>query len=217
MSDSPALLALDAAYGRAAACLVMPDGRRFLGESSQGHPHSQVIMPLFAELMAQAGVHWRQLQLLAVGIGPGSYTGLRVAAATMAGINAALELPVMGVSSLAVTARQSVSPDEVWVIEDARAGDAYVGRYKKGKALQQDACMSWEQVAKLPPGCFVAVQQPVLKLLGWRRLSPKNERPAALADLVVQSVASADPASLPKFALPAYARPSQAEKCAAHA
>ncbi|HXH64456.1 MAG TPA: tRNA (adenosine(37)-N6)-threonylcarbamoyltransferase complex dimerization subunit type 1 TsaB, partial [Mariprofundaceae bacterium] len=78
------ILALDAAYGQASACLLSHAHR--CGETiSETTPHSQAILPLLNRLLVGAGLDWGQLDVLAVGIGPGSLTGIRVAAATVAG------------------------------------------------------------------------------------------------------------------------------------
>ncbi len=215
MSPPQRILALDAAYGPAAACLLLPDGKPLLAETDQNTPHSQSILPMLHGLLEKAGVDWQQLDMLAASVGPGSFTGLRVAAATISGLNASLGLPVMSVSSLAITAWQADTPERIWVIEDARSGDAYIGCYKLGVALQPDQCLSWQEVAELPAASFVSLTEPAAELSTWQRVAPVHSRAEALAELVSRQAPQGDSASLPRRAIPAYMQPSQAERKAA--
>lgn len=209
------ILALDVAAGAAAAVLFCDAEHRYYGESDSALPHSQSIMPLLEGLLAEAGMSWQELGMLAYGRGPGSFTGLRIAAATLSGINASLKLPILHFSSLAVTAAQA-NASETWVLEDARAGEAFVGHYRDGLAVQADACMAWEAVAGMTPASFVAHSEPAIELAGWQRLPLQQSRPEALAEVVRQALGGIDPATLPRQAEPAYLQLSQAERNMQH-
>ena len=215
MSTPQRILALDAAYGAAAACLLLPDKKPLLAVTDQATPHSRSIIPMLHGQLEKAGVDWQQLDMLAVGAGPGSFTGLRVAAATISGLNASLGLPVMPVSSLAITALQADTPEKIWVIEDARSGDAYVGCYKQGEPLQADQCLPWEEVVRLPAANFVGLTEPAADLAGWQKMEASRCRAEALAELIILQAERGDLASLPRRAMPVYMQPSQAERKAA--
>jgi len=207
------VLALDAAFGPAAASLVLDRERRLYTESTENKPHSQAILPMLEKLLEQASLTWRSLATLALGIGPGSFTGVRVAAATLAGINASPKRPLLTVSSLAVTAAQTAGTDEIWVLEDARAGEVYVGRYREYEALQPDACMPWEALATLPPGAaFACHATPPQSLTGWEQRPLAKGRPEALADTVLYQLQTVTTDTLPVYAEPTYLQPSQAER-----
>jgi len=210
-----ALLALDAAFGPAAISLALPDGGMLTAETCQGAPHSQSILPLLRKLLVQAGLGWQQLDLLALGTGPGSFTGLRVSAAIMAGINASLKLPMLAVSSLAVSALQAEADDEICVVEDARSGAAYFGRYRQAEALQADQCLPWETIGALPAMPYASQADLPQPLPGWRRLPLTGSRPEALARLCVLHAGRANIRQLPRLVAPSYMRPSQAENKAA--
>jgi len=161
------LLALDAALGRGSAALLLPDGSSITAESEGDRSHSRTLVPMLEGLLSQAGLGWSDLRILALGIGPGSFTGLRIAAATFAGINASLALPMLPVSSLAITAAQAGSDDELWVLEDARAGEVFVGHYQGCKFVTDDRCVSWEALQKEEPSNYVSVSPPPVLLPGW--------------------------------------------------
>ncbi len=207
------ILALDVAFGHAAACLLH-HGKANFRETDGDKPHSQSILPMLESMLEVAGVGWRDLNMLALGAGPGSFTGLRIASATFAGINASLQLPMLALPSLGITAIQSGSDEELYVIEDARSGDAYLGHYRQGKAMVEDRCLSWEEVSAMPPASFIALEKPVSEMAGWKRLQPELGRPQALAEAVKVCIESCDPARMPRYVMPNYIRVSQAERMA---
>ncbi|MGE5274247.1 MAG: tRNA (adenosine(37)-N6)-threonylcarbamoyltransferase complex dimerization subunit type 1 TsaB [Verrucomicrobiota bacterium] len=87
------------------------------------------------ELLRSAGCTPRDLDLLAVGVGPGSFTGVRIGLAAARGVALALELPVAGVSTLEALA--AGAPAAVPVI-DARRGEIFVLAGGQGRCLAPD-------------------------------------------------------------------------------
>ncbi len=210
------VLALDAAYGQASACLLS-SGHLHSETISEPEPHSQAILPMLTRLLVSAGLEWEQLDVLAVGVGPGSFTGIRVAIATVAGLNAVLDKPVLGVSSLAVTARQADVPGPVWVLEDARAGEMFVACYEDGKSVTADGCHVYEALAAWPAGRYAA-HRPPPGCEGWTRLEFRRERGEALAvEVRAQLDTIDDIEALPHVMAPAYLQRSQAERSATRA
>lgn len=67
--------------------------------------HGETLLPNIARVLEEAGVTIADVELLAVGLGPGSFTGLRIALATMKGLALARSVPLVGVGSLLVLAR----------------------------------------------------------------------------------------------------------------
>ncbi len=206
------LLALDAALGRGSATLLLPDGRLLAAESEGDRSHSRTLVPMLEELLNKAGLSWKDLHMLALGVGPGSFTGLRIAAATFAGINASLSLPVLPVSSLAITAAQADSSDEVWVLEDARAGEVFIGCYQNSTAITDDRCESWASLQNMAPSSFVSVSPPPEALPGWKQLERPVARTEALARVVKKALLNVEVNDLPRYVQPAYLQISQAER-----
>jgi len=209
------ILALDTAYGEISAC-ILSEEKACLSTASTYPEHktrSTRIVPVLDELLRQAGLVWSDLDALAFGHGPGSFTGLRIAAATLAGINSGLKLPILHISSLAITARQADSPDPIRVIEDARAGEAFVGYYHGGNPLQEDVCLPWEAVKALVASDFICLNKAPFSLPEWQQKPLHLNRSEALAGTVEAAMANtANWLALPHFPSPVYLQISQAER-----
>ncbi|MDX8391612.1 MAG: tRNA (adenosine(37)-N6)-threonylcarbamoyltransferase complex dimerization subunit type 1 TsaB [Mariprofundaceae bacterium] len=206
------LLALDIAFGAACACIHRRDGSSFSLQTESNRPHSQVIMPMLENLLEISELSWPDLEYLACGIGPGSFTGLRIAAATISGINSRFKLPVLEVSSLAISAAQIESDTPLYIIEDARGGMAYVGHYQGHTMLEKDRCVAWSEIATWPAGRYSA-QQKHQQLNQWQYLDPQHKRPEAMNRLLASITGNiTNPETLPRHPQPAYINPSQAER-----
>jgi len=210
----PNMLALDLSGGVAELAL-QTEQASFHEQGMPGRTHSTDLLPMLEQLLQRGSMEWDKLEMFALVTGPGSFTGLRIAAATLAGLNSRLQLPVLPLSALAVTAMQSGSTRPVYVCEDARAGDCYVGHYHHGKPLAEDRCMSWQALAEyLPPDAsFVSRQPPSPLLQAYTRLVPDLPRGVAMLQQAAVELAAMDhPEALPRYPLPAYLQASQAER-----
>lgn len=104
----------------------------------QPRRHAQRLLPMVDELLMQAGVKKAELQGIAYGRGPGSFTGIRIAASVLQGIAFALELPVCGISSLqsvALKTLQNTAADHVMAIMDAHMGEVFWGHFQRDGEL----------------------------------------------------------------------------------
>jgi len=217
------ILALDTAAGNIAACIISNGEHHILPphEHSNGITRSTAIIPALHGLLEQTGLSWNQLDALALGAGPGSFTGLRIAAATLAGINAGLHLPIVQLSSLAITARQADTPEAIRVLEDARAGELFYGRYQQGSAVEADCCLRWSQISQMEtrqPGFFCCINEPPVSLEGWTRAALTMSRSLALAlEAQAASERIIDWSRVSSYPAPNYLQLSQAERNAHHA
>lgn len=94
--------------------------------------HAQRMLPMCDEVLAQADIARRQLTTIAVGRGPGAFTGVRLAVSAAQGIAMALDIPVVPVSTLAALAL--AAPDNgaaILAVIDARMGELYVGTFRR--------------------------------------------------------------------------------------
>ncbi len=96
-------------------------------------------------VMAEAGLAFDKLDRIAVTVGPGSFTGLRVGIAFAKGLAAALDLPTVGIGSLEALACEAEGL--VFAIVDARRGQVYVQGFENGRALMAPDAISAETAA----------------------------------------------------------------------
>lgn len=92
--------------------------------------HTELALPWAQALLAEAGVARSQLDAIAVGRGPGAFTGVRLAIAIAQGIALGLDLPVLPVSTLAALAMQAGGERRIAAI-DARMGEVYLGVFAR--------------------------------------------------------------------------------------
>ena len=114
-----------------AVSVAVHDGERVVAEASaaDGRRHGELLMPMIAQVLADAGASRADLTGVAVGVGPGPYTGLRVGVVTARVLGAVLGIPVHGVCSLDVIAADSPRGREFLVATDARRKEVYWARY----------------------------------------------------------------------------------------
>ncbi len=113
--------------------------------------HAELALPWAEDLLVQAGIAKSQLDAIAVGRGPGAFTGVRLAIAVAQGIALALDLPVVPVSTLAALAASLPSPrphaqesDRILAAIDARMGEIYLGSFVRcatGLTALSDECV----------------------------------------------------------------------------
>jgi len=103
---SGAILALDAS-GAACSVAVTGDGALLSWrEQKMERGHAEALMPLVMAAMAEAGIGFAGLATIAVGVGPGSFTGIRIALAAARGMGLAARRPVVGIDSFSAVAAQ---------------------------------------------------------------------------------------------------------------
>ena len=111
-----------------------------------GPAASQHLLPWITELLQQEGIRLRDLDAIAVGIGPGAFTGVRLAVAVVQGLALATHIPVAPVASLDAIAASAIDHPLIQVMEDgrhqftvaidARMGEVYWANYSVMKAGQ---------------------------------------------------------------------------------
>lgn len=96
--------------------------------------HAELLLPMCEAVLAEAGLSRRQLDAVAVGRGPGAFTGVRLAISAAQGIALALDLPVVPVSSLAALALQAAGDHpRILAVIDARMGEIYSGTFARNR------------------------------------------------------------------------------------
>ncbi len=133
------VLAIESATDAAAVALADSSGVIALAGVEQGRRHGETIAPAIVEVCARAGVAPSDVQAVAVDVGPGLFTGLRVGVATAQAFAAALGIPVVPVGSLRILAQAAAESaagsgragDDVEVVAavDARRGEIFWARF----------------------------------------------------------------------------------------
>jgi len=154
----------------------------------QPREHHRILLPMVMELFDGQHAQLAQIDGIAYGAGPGSFTGLRLCAGVVQGLAFALEKPVIPVSSLAATAlsfiqQEVVGRQAVIVAWDARMGDVYAGVYEvEGSCvttLMEDQLLTKAELEK------VAEQYPEALRIGSGWSISQDCYPHALAVLTL--------------------------------
>jgi tRNA threonylcarbamoyladenosine biosynthesis protein TsaB len=125
------LLAIDTAT-EACSCALFIDGEIQQRSEIAPRQHTNLILPMADELLKAADLTANQLDGLAFGRGPGSFTGLRIASGVIQGIAFAADIPVAPISCLAALAQAAYiknSSEKVLAAIDARMDEVYFGSY----------------------------------------------------------------------------------------
>jgi tRNA threonylcarbamoyl adenosine modification protein YeaZ len=190
------LLAFDTATP--AVTVAVHDGERTLASSVavDAHRHAELLAPAIAAVIEDAGISRDDLTMVAAGVGPGPFTGLRVGVVTARVLASTLGIPGYGVCTLDVIAAGTGRQDEFLVATDARRREVYWARYEgqrrlAGPAVARPAEVPGRElpVAGAGPGLYPAeFPDPV---------DPQYPDAGVLAGLVASAVARAPESLLP--------------------
>jgi tRNA threonylcarbamoyladenosine biosynthesis protein TsaB len=134
------------------------DGKVSGQEILAGRNHSEMILPMVQKFLAEAELALQQLDGIAFGAGPGSFTGLRIACGVAQGLAYATGLPVAAISTLEAVAQQT-DAEKVIVALDARMGELYYAAYQKS------ASADWTTIN--PPALCLPQQAPAVSGNRW--------------------------------------------------
>ncbi|MEO5702310.1 MAG: tRNA (adenosine(37)-N6)-threonylcarbamoyltransferase complex dimerization subunit type 1 TsaB [Gammaproteobacteria bacterium] len=148
------ILALDTSTEACSAALAMSGS---ISERFEFAPraHSLLILPMLDALLLDAGITLAAIDAIAFGCGPGSFTGLRIAAGIAQGVAFGADLPVVPVSSLAALAQGAsakTGAQKILAAIDARMGEIYWGAYQcaENGLVQLQACEGVHAPGQVP-------------------------------------------------------------------
>lgn len=196
------LLSLDTSYKVASAALLT-DGvctLELFADSAQ--KHAETVLPLIDRLLTETGTARGELDLFAVDVGPGSFTGVRIGASVVNAMAYALDrrvVPVDALFALYATRFGEGEGEKVLAMLDASNGNAYGALYENGRTL-------------LPPDAVEA--EPFLRAHGGDALviGDMTETPVFPTARYVGEAACRMTDRAVEAAMPLYLRPSQAER-----
>jgi tRNA threonylcarbamoyl adenosine modification protein YeaZ len=191
------LLAFDTATP--AVTVALHDGQRVLAETStvDARRHGELLAPSIAKVLA--GAEPRDLTGIAVGVGPGPFTGLRVGVVTARVFSRTLGIPVHGICTLDALARAAVDAQatgqDFLAVTDARRKELYWARYSAaGERLDGPAV---NRPDDLPAGLPIAGQAVSLYPALGQSIWPEHPSAAVLATLAAERLADGGAGLLP--------------------
>ena len=139
------ILGLDTCLSSCSVAVL--DGERVVASSREvmARGHQERLAPMARQVMAQAGLAFDRLDRIAVTVGPGSFTGLRVGIAFAKGLALALDKPAVGIGTLEALAAEAAGL--VFPAIDARRGQLYLQAFEDGRALMAPDALSAEVAA----------------------------------------------------------------------
>ena len=144
------ILALDTCLSACSAAILREGDVLSSRVEIMARGHQERLADLVSEVLAEAGLSFGDLGRIAVTLGPGSFTGLRVGLAFAKGLGAALGLPVIGIGTLeAMGAPLAGEPGLVAVVLEAKRGQVYFQAFERGQALTAPAGLNIDAAGAL--------------------------------------------------------------------
>jgi tRNA threonylcarbamoyladenosine biosynthesis protein TsaB len=145
------VLGFDTSTAATSACLLRADGEAFEvlpGPDALLAPpaHARELMPALADVLDRGGLGWSDVDSIAVGVGPGTFTGLRIGVATARALAHAQGAELRPVSSLAALAAGMEGPLRLAVL-DAKRGEVFAALHKNGRELWEPRAYAPEALA----------------------------------------------------------------------
>jgi tRNA threonylcarbamoyladenosine biosynthesis protein TsaB len=223
--SNPLILSLETAAGCGSVALTrggVQNGRLIAEAAVHAETsHSRQLLSSVEWVMQAAGVSWNDLNAVAVSIGPGSFTGLRIGLAAAKGIVFAAGKPLIAVPTLDAVALSCPLLDcPLWCVMDARKQEVYAACYGAGRQQTSvaEAIRPELLAAKIRPPAVIAgpgltaYHQLFAHLEGVRLIPPAlSSLSAAKIGLLAAERLARGEINNPALAVPLYVRPSEAE------
>ncbi|MFT5446238.1 MAG: tRNA threonylcarbamoyladenosine biosynthesis protein TsaB [Gammaproteobacteria bacterium] len=126
------ILAIETSSDACSCALMLTDGSISQRLEVAPRQHTHLLLPMVDSVLSEAGISLRALDCFAFGRGPGSFTGVRIAASAIQGLALAADRPVLGISSLAAVAlgESERMTESVLAVFDARMGEVYLAAFR---------------------------------------------------------------------------------------
>jgi tRNA threonylcarbamoyladenosine biosynthesis protein TsaB len=221
-TSMPATTACVIPNGSEPVCSPAPDAARLVAPPD----HSAELLPLLAGLLERAGSDWEEVRAIAVGVGPGTFTGLRIGVATARGLAQGLGVPLHPVSSLeALAAGLNTGPEPgrpLLPLIDAKRRQVFASLFRAGEPLRSewgpfalDAVELLARVRQMTPpplaaGDWAIESRSVLEAAGIEVPASESGLHAVSAVQICRLGMAVDPVA-PEMVNPVYVRVPDAE------
>lgn len=223
------IIGIETTTERLSAALVSGDNRAFERHEDSRSSHCELLAKFITELTEEAGIALKEVNGVAVSVGPGSFTGLRIGIATAMGLAYGLGVETCGINTLAALAwNTGRAGNLVCPLIDARRSEAYAAVYRTGPGMPETIVEPEAVPVAMLASLFTELREPVTitgpAAVKFRPLleaaetpyliygSPESSKPSAIAvarlgEIAFASGRSSGPAELQ----PVYLRRSDAE------
>ncbi|SIQ23139.1 tRNA threonylcarbamoyl adenosine modification protein YeaZ [Paracoccus thiocyanatus] len=172
-------LGFDTSAAHCAAALLQGDRLLVQRHEDMARGQAERLFPLLEQVLAHAGMGWRDLSVIGCGIGPGNFTGIRISVAAARGLALSLGIPALGVSVTEAAAHGLPRPCRVTL--PARAGQVIWQDFGTGQASGPQQALAHE----LPPGpapqpAAMPLAEAIARIAAARRGRPDLPRPAPI-------------------------------------
>jgi len=207
MTHAPLILSFDSSAAHCAAAVLSGDRLLAARGEEMGRGQAERLFPMLGELLSEAGITWRDLTAIGVGVGPGNFTGIRIAVSAARGLALGLGIPAVGVSSFDALREGAAGPALTAV--SAPRGAVYLDPPDTSPLgpVQPDALSSG--IAGSGLDVIGAEADTLARLTGGRALPPAYPLAEAIARAAARQVGPEAPRPRPLYIRPADAAPSR--------
>ncbi len=210
MPPDTKLIAFDTSAAHCAAALLLGD-RVITRVDEMARGQAEHLMPMLENMLIAAGLNWRDLDAIGVGIGPGNFTGIRISVSAARGLALGLGKPAIGVSTLEA---QTFGLDgAVLSCLDARGDRAYIQTFVPERDLPPPALVEMAAEAfpcdfgDLTPRIVGPNAAKVAELTGYQMVQPTCPTIEAIARLAAARIGTAHGRPAPLYIRSADAAP----------
>lgn len=193
------ILAFDTSAAHCAVALMLDD--RIIAESYEPMTKGQAerLMPVCEEVIASGGYAWADLDAIAVGTGPGNFTGIRIAVSSARGLALSLGIPAIGVSVLEAQAFGQ-SPQVTLSTIDARQDKIYAQVFY-GQRDTQPVLVDLDSLPKVPMGvsCVGHLSEEIAERIGGNPMKPEYLIAHAIGRIARTKQGSEQPLAAPLY------------------
>lgn len=206
MARDPLILSFDTSAAHCVAAVLSGDRVLAARGEDMGRGQAERLFPMLEELLGEAGITWRDLTAIAVGVGPGNFTGIRIAVSAARGLALGLGIPAVGVSSF--DALRAGADGPILAAVSAPRGAVYLdppGAPPLGPVLPDTLPAG---IAGSGLDVIGAEAETLARLTGGRALPPAYPLAEAIARAAAPRIGAQTPRPKPLYIRPADAAPS---------